>query len=134
VDPAQIAVRRRRPRPERSSPPWPARNEIRACLERFYCCAADADIPERTRLATTIETWWPEVVVVLQLRITNARTEGYNKTIKTIKWVGYRNQANNERRTLLNKAARGGVTSNTTRTDFTSCREEALKAAYLPSM
>jgi transposase len=82
--------------------------EIRARLERFYSCAADADIPELTRRATTIETWWPEVVAFLRLRVTNARTEGYNKTIKTIKRVGcgYRNQANYERRILLNNAAR----------------------------
>lgn len=36
--------------------------EIRARLDRFYHCAADADVPELTRLATTIETWWPQVL------------------------------------------------------------------------
>lgn len=82
--------------------------EIRARLERFYQCAADANVPELTRLATTIETWWPEVLAFLQLRVTNARTEGLNRVIKTIKRVGcgYRNQANYERRILLHNAAR----------------------------
>jgi transposase len=82
--------------------------EIRRRLERFYQCAADADVPELTRLAETIETWWPAVLAFLQLRITNARTEGLNRTIKTIKRVGcgYRNQHNYERRIMLHSAAR----------------------------
>ena len=44
-------------------------------------------MPELTRLAETVETWWPEILNFLQLRVTNARTEGYNRTIKTIKRV-----------------------------------------------
>ncbi len=36
--------------------------EIRARLERFYQYAAGANLAELTRLATTIETWWPEVL------------------------------------------------------------------------
>ena len=81
--------------------------EIRPRLERFYRLAAEADVPELTRLATTIETWWPAVEAFLQLRITNARTEGYNRKIKQIKRVacGFRNQASYERRILLNNAA-----------------------------
>jgi hypothetical protein len=53
-------------------------------------------VPELTGLATTIETWWPEVLAFLQLRVTNARIEDYNRVTKTIKRVGcgYRNQAN----------------------------------------
>lgn len=81
--------------------------EIRAKLERFYTCAADADVPELTGLAETIETWWPEILAFLQLRVTNARTEGYNRTIKTIKRVGcgYRNETNYRRRIMLHSAA-----------------------------
>ncbi len=81
--------------------------EIRPRLERFYRLAAEADVPELIRLATTIETWWPAVEAYLQLRITNARTEGYNRKIKQIKRVacGFRNQASYERRILLNNAA-----------------------------
>jgi transposase len=81
--------------------------EIRAKLDRFYTCAADAGVPELTRLAETVETWWPEICNFLRLRVTNARTEGYNRTIKTIKRVacGYRNDSNYRRRILLHSAA-----------------------------
>ena len=81
--------------------------ELRPRLERFYRLAAEADVPELTRLATTIETWWPAVEAFLRLRITNARTEGYNRRIKQIKRVarGFRNQSSYERRILLNNAA-----------------------------
>jgi transposase len=82
--------------------------EIRRRLERFYRCAAEADVPELTRLAETVETWWPEVLAFLRLRVTNARTEGVNRTIKTIKRVGcgYANQGNYERRIMLYSVAR----------------------------
>ena len=61
--------------------------EIRARLRRFYDLAAVADIPELTRLAGTVETWWPTIEAYLRLRVTNARTEGYNRKIKQIKRV-----------------------------------------------
>jgi transposase len=82
--------------------------EIRYRLDRFYRCAADANVPELTQLAHTVEAWWPEILAFLQLRVTNARTEGYNRTIKTIKRVGcgYRNEANYRRRIMLHNAAR----------------------------
>jgi transposase len=51
--------------------------EIRARLDRFYACAAQKDIPELTTLAAIIERWWPEILGFPQLRIANARTEGY---------------------------------------------------------
>jgi transposase len=81
--------------------------EVRARLEVFYRCAAEADVPELTRLAGTIETWWPAVEAFLRLRVTNARTEGYNRVIKQIKRVacGFRNQSNYERRIMLHSAA-----------------------------
>ena len=52
-------------------------------------------MPELTRLAGTVETWWPAIEAYLRLRVTNARTEGYNRKIKQIKRVacGFRNQA-----------------------------------------
>ena len=64
-------------------------------------------MPELTRLAETVETWWGEILNFLQLRVTNARTEGYNRTIKTIKRVGcgYRNGSNYRRRIMLHSAA-----------------------------
>jgi len=51
--------------------------DIRARLWAFYSACATAGMPETTRLATTIETWWPHVLVFLQLGVTNARTEGF---------------------------------------------------------
>ncbi len=73
----------------------------------FYSHAARADIPELTRLATTIDTWWPAIEAFLRLRVTNARTEGYNTDIKLIKRTarGFRSQANYQRRILLANAA-----------------------------
>jgi hypothetical protein len=50
--------------------------EIRTRLYRFYSWCADAKIPELTRLATTIETWWPAILAVLHTGLTNARSEG----------------------------------------------------------
>lgn len=80
--------------------------EIRARLDRFYHLAADADIPELTRLAGTVETWWPTIEAFLRLRVTNARTEGYNRVIKQVKRVGcgFRNQTHYEQRIMLHIA------------------------------
>ena len=73
---------------------------------RFLTACVDAGLPETTRLAGTIEKWWPEVEGFLELGVTNARTEGYNRVIKQIKRVacGFRNQANYERRIMLHSA------------------------------
>jgi len=77
-------------------------------LSRFYEACAAADMPETTRLATTIDTWWPHIEPLLMTRVTNARTEGYNRVIKQVKRTGcgYRNQANYQRRIVLHIAAR----------------------------
>lgn len=56
--------------------------EVRDRLHRFYALAAEADVPELTRLAGTVETWWPAVEAYLSLRGTNARTAGYHRKIK----------------------------------------------------
>ncbi len=81
--------------------------EVRPRLGRFYDLAARADVPELERLAGTVETWWPAIEAYLRLRVTNARTEGYNRKIKQIKRVscGFRNQQSYERRIMLNNAA-----------------------------
>ena len=62
----------------------------------------DADMPETTRLAGTIETWWPAVLVALTTDVTNARTEGFNRVIKQTKRVacGFRNLENYQTRIL----------------------------------
>ena len=74
--------------------------EIRTRLYRFYSWCADAKIPELTRLATTIETWWPAILAFLHTGLTNARTEGYNRLVKQVKRVacGFRNTENSRRR------------------------------------
>ena len=63
-------------------------------------------MPEATRLAGTIEKWWPEIEGFHQLGTTNARTEGYNRVINQLKRVacGFRNQDNDQRRIMLHSA------------------------------
>jgi transposase len=82
----------------------PAR--IRAALWRFYQACAQANMPETTRLAHTIETWWPAILVALTERVTNARTEGFNRIIKQVKRVacGFRNMDNYRRRIMAHIA------------------------------
>jgi transposase len=79
------------------------RHEIRQQLWAFYRWCADADIPELTTLAETIETWWPAVEVFLTTGLTNARTEGTNRLIKQVKRAacGFRNRDNYRRRVRL---------------------------------
>ena len=78
----------------------PAR--IRDALWRFYDAAAAADMPETNRLASTVETWWPAILVALTEDVTNARTEGFNRIIKQTKRVacGFRNMDNYQRRIM----------------------------------
>ena len=84
---------------------------LRARLWAFYRDCAAADTPETTRLASTVETWWPHIRIALRHGVTNARTEGFNRIIKQVKRAGcgYRNMDNYERRILthiaLNRAA-----------------------------
>ena len=74
--------------------------EIRTRLYRFYSWRADTHIPELHRLATTIETWWPEILALLHNGLTNARTEGFNRLVKQVERVacGFRNTENSRRR------------------------------------
>jgi transposase len=78
-------------------------SEIRRRLWAFYRWCADADIPELTTLAETIETWWPAIEVFLTTGLTNARTEGTNRLIKQVKRAacGFRNRDNYRRRVRL---------------------------------
>jgi hypothetical protein len=62
-------------------------SRIRRRLADFYEAAIDADLPEATRLAGTIHTWWPAILVALTERVSNARTEGFNRIIKQVKRV-----------------------------------------------
>ena len=77
-------------------------SKIRWRLADFYDAAIDAQLPEATRLAETIQTWWPAILVALTEDASNARTEGFNRIIKQTKRVGcgYRNMINYQRRIL----------------------------------
>lgn len=77
-------------------------SKIRWALADFYDTVIDARLPQATRLAGTIERWWPAVLVALTTGITNARTEGFNRIIKQTKRVGcgFRNMINYQRRIL----------------------------------
>jgi transposase len=76
------------------------RHDISRRLYRFYSWCATADIPEITRLAHTIEDWWPETEAFCRTRITNAKTEGTNRLIKDVgrRACGFRNPDNQRRR------------------------------------
>ncbi|MEU4483209.1 transposase [Micromonospora sp. NPDC023966] len=62
---------------------------------------AGPDLPELHRLATTIETWWPQIHAFLHTGITNAGSEGINRVIKTVSRdaYGFRNPDNQRVRT-----------------------------------
>jgi|tagenome__1003787_1003787.scaffolds.fasta_scaffold20860633_2 transposase len=81
-------------------------SKIRWRLADFYEAAVDADMPESTRLAQTVQTWWPAILVALTHQVSNARTEGFNRIIKQTKRVGcgYRNMINYQRRILCHIA------------------------------
>ena len=77
-------------------------SRIRWRLADFYQAAIHTQLPEATRLAGTIQTWWPAVLTALLADVDNARTEGFNRIIKQVKRVGcgYRNMDNYQRRIL----------------------------------
>ena len=79
------------------------RDQINQRLWAFYTWCADADIPELTTLAQTIDTWWPAIELFLTTGLTNARTEGTNRLIKQVKRAacGFRNRDNYRRRVRL---------------------------------
>ena len=81
----------------------PYLRDITRRLWAFYRWCADANIPELTTLAETIETWWPAIEVFLTTGLTNARTEGTNRLIKQVKRAdtGFRNRENYRRRVRL---------------------------------
>jgi transposase len=79
---------------------------IRAALWRFYDACAQVNMRETTRLAYTIDTWWPAILVALTENVTNARTEGINRIIKQVKRVGcgFTNMDNYRRRIMAHIA------------------------------
>ena len=85
-------------------------HQIRRRLYDFYDAAARTDMEETSRLATTIDTWWPAVLVALTEDVTNARTEGFNRIIKQTKRVGcgFTNMDNYRRRIMVHIALTRG--------------------------
>ncbi|MFG1837229.1 ISL3 family transposase [Micromonospora sp. NPDC049175] len=79
----------------------PDRELVHGLLHRFYNRCAASDLPELHRLATTIETWWPQINAFLTTGITNAGSEGTNRVIKTVARdaYGFRNPENQRLRT-----------------------------------
>lgn len=74
----------------------PTRTQISQQLFRFYTWCADTDITELHRLATTIDTRWPQIEAFLHTGITNATSEGVNRVIKleARNAYGFRNPTN----------------------------------------
>ena len=89
----------------------PTAHDARQRLFRFFDAVLVADMAETTRLAETVQAWWPAIEAFLRLRVTNARTEGTNRVIKQFKRAGcgYRNQDNYERRIVLHVAAKSAA-------------------------
>ena len=67
-------------------------------LHQFLTWCIDSQIPELLTLAATVDHWWPEINAFVTTGITNARTEGYNRLLKQVKRVGFRNRDNSARR------------------------------------
>ena len=67
-----------------------------------------ATLPEADRLKKTIDSWWTDIETFIETRVTNARTEAANVTIKNIKRTGrgYRSHTNYQSRIMLYNAAR----------------------------
>lgn len=65
------------------------RYEITAALGRFYQFCASCSVPEIHSLARTVEAWQDPIIAALQTRLTNARTEGYNRIIKHVGHIAF---------------------------------------------
>jgi transposase len=79
----------------------PTPGEVRAALYEFFCWCADYDhIPELVTLARTIDRWREEIINAVLLGVSNAKSEGHNRTIKLEgrKAYGFRNPVNQRRR------------------------------------
>jgi transposase len=69
-----------------------------------------ANLPETWKLWNTVNDWWDEIETFIETRVTNARTEAANTSIKQIKRTGrgYRNHHHYQARILLASAHRHG--------------------------
>ena len=80
------------------------RSQAAQALYRWLAYCADADIPELSRLARTIDSWRPELLAYFDTGgVSNGPTEAINLLIKKIKRVGhgFRNFDNYRLRLLL---------------------------------
>jgi len=95
-------------------------------LVGFYQWCADADVPELTRLATTISAWQNEVLAYHTTGLSNGPTEAVNLLIEKVRRIGhgFRNFDNYRLRLLL----RCGVTWQTQRTARIRGRQPRLIA------
>jgi transposase len=86
-------------------------DHARRRLVAFYQWCADADVPELTRLATTIAAWQLEVLAYHRTGLSNGPTEAVNLLIEKVRRIGhgFRNFENYRLRLLL----RCGVTWHT---------------------
>jgi transposase len=57
--------------------------EARQRRRQLEYYALVADMPETTKLVSTVTAWWPEIETLVRTRVTNAKTEAANLTIKT---------------------------------------------------
>jgi transposase len=87
----------------------PDREQIARLLYRFYHRCAESGLPELDRLASTVQTWWPEILAFLHTGITNAGSEGTNRVIKTVARdaYGFRNPVNQRLRTRCATTRKG---------------------------
>jgi Transposase len=74
-----IGLRARMIRRQRRPDPPPAAHCRSWCIESHISWSL---------LATMIDTWWPEINAFVATKTTNARTEGYNRLVKTVKRAG----------------------------------------------
>lgn len=82
----------------------PDRARAKQALYRWLAYCADADIPELTRLANTIDSWRADLLAYFDTGgVSNGPTEAINLLIKKIKRVGhgFRNFDNYRLRLLL---------------------------------
>jgi transposase len=95
----------------------PDRTTIAHRLFRFYESCADSGLPELERLATTVQTWWPEIEAAITSGVNNAGSEGINRSIKTDARAayGYRNPASQRlpARCATTRRSRGHLTTRT---------------------
>ena len=85
-------------------------DEAQQARMRLGVVVLAADMPETTKLWHTINDWWEEIEVFIDTRVTNAKTEAANTSVKQIKRTGrgYRNHDHYQARILIASADRHG--------------------------